>query len=37
VLEVNNSSKLKHEHGREQSLQFEEVIEEKVKWYLDNK
>ena len=31
-----NSRKLQKELGREPSLQFEESIEEMVKWYLDN-
>ena len=31
-----DSRKLQKELGREPSLQFEESIEEMVKWYLDN-
>ena len=31
-----DSRKLQKELGREPSLQFEEGIEETVKWYLDN-
>ena len=31
-----DSSKLKNELGWEPSLQFEEVIEKTVRWYLDN-
>ena len=31
-----DSRKLQKELGREPSLQFEEGIEEMVKWYLDN-